>query len=283
MYINADASPSQLKAQQKKADKYGFKILAPDAKDAGGIKGIFFAMSQLNSAKEDLSKVVLIVDTVKKFAKMLDKDSIQTFLNLNRQLVAKPGSGAARRHGLERHAETAAELHGAHREEAHPPRERGVEDASPSSSERRKAARGMMSTGDRRWPPPAARESRWRGTPRLEEQAVSRAPRDVERHGLDAGAGVGGERHVGGAAPSSSAMRPRRRPRVPPPHPPRRHPVARSRRRLPARRAGPGPTAGRRRRDSGRPGARAAGRGRGSRGGTVTGRCSRRPSPPPHR
>jgi len=89
IYINADASPSQLKAQQAKADKYGFKILAPDAKDAGGVKGIFFAMSALDSAKQDLSKVIMIVDTVKKFAKMLDKDSIQTFLNLNRTLVAK--------------------------------------------------------------------------------------------------------------------------------------------------------------------------------------------------
>jgi KaiC/GvpD/RAD55 family RecA-like ATPase len=89
IYINADASPSQLKAQQEKADRFGFKILAPDAKDAGGVKGLFEAMEALNIAKQDLSRVVFIVDTVKKFAKMLDKESIQIFLNLLRKLAAK--------------------------------------------------------------------------------------------------------------------------------------------------------------------------------------------------
>ena len=89
IYINADASPSQLKSQQEKASRFGFKILAPDAKDAGGVKGVFQSLEALVDAKQDLSKVVFIVDTLKKFAEMLDKKSIQTFINLCRKLVAK--------------------------------------------------------------------------------------------------------------------------------------------------------------------------------------------------
>jgi hypothetical protein len=89
MYINADASPSQLKDQQVKADKYGFSILAPDAKNAGGVPGIMKKLQELAAYEISLSDVVIVVDTLKKFVNMLSKDDLKNFLNLLRTLVAK--------------------------------------------------------------------------------------------------------------------------------------------------------------------------------------------------
>lgn len=89
LYINADASPSQLKAQQVKADKHGFKILAPDATDGGGVSGLMKALVELSELDVDLSDVVIIVDTLKKFTDMLSKAELKSFINLLRKLQAK--------------------------------------------------------------------------------------------------------------------------------------------------------------------------------------------------
>lgn len=88
-YINADASPSQLKSQQEKADEHGFKILAPDAKDAGGVNGLMGKLTELSQTDINLSKFVLIIDTLKKFVDMLSKNELKNFINLLRKLVAK--------------------------------------------------------------------------------------------------------------------------------------------------------------------------------------------------
>lgn len=88
-YINADASPSQLKSQQDKADRHGFSILAPDAKDAGGVNGLMATLSDLSMMDISLNQAVLIVDTLKKFVDMLDKKQLKGFINLLRKLVAK--------------------------------------------------------------------------------------------------------------------------------------------------------------------------------------------------
>ncbi len=88
-YINADASPSQLKSQQEKADKHGFSILAPDAKDAGGVAGLLKTLTDLGQMDVSLNKAILMVDTLKKFVDMLDKGQLKSFINLLRKLVAK--------------------------------------------------------------------------------------------------------------------------------------------------------------------------------------------------
>ena len=88
-YINADASPSQLKSQQEKADTHGFRILAPDAKDAGGVNGLMGKLSELSHMDVSLSNFVLVVDTLKKFVDMLSKAELKNFINLLRKLVAK--------------------------------------------------------------------------------------------------------------------------------------------------------------------------------------------------
>lgn len=91
-YINADASPSQLKSQQAKATEHGFNILAPDAKDAGGVNGLMKKLTDLSQMDVSLSKFVLVVDTLKKFVDMLSKAELKNFINLLRKLVAKGGT-----------------------------------------------------------------------------------------------------------------------------------------------------------------------------------------------
>lgn len=89
IYINADASPSQLKAQQVKADKYGFTILAPDATDGGGVTGLMKSLVELSQLDCSLSEDVLIVDTLKKFTDMLSKKDVSSFITLLRKIQAK--------------------------------------------------------------------------------------------------------------------------------------------------------------------------------------------------
>ena len=91
-YINADASPSQLKDQQVKAGKHGFNILAPDAKDAGGVRGLLDRLTALSKMDVSLTKLVLVVDVLKKFVDMLSKGELKAFINLTRKLVAKGGT-----------------------------------------------------------------------------------------------------------------------------------------------------------------------------------------------
>jgi hypothetical protein len=91
-YINADANPSQLKYQQTKADKHGFRILAPDAKDAGGVKGLMQTLVDLSKLDVRLDDTVLVFDTLKKFVDMLSKGEMKSFMGLLRKLAAKGGT-----------------------------------------------------------------------------------------------------------------------------------------------------------------------------------------------
>lgn len=88
-YINADANPSQLKAQKDKAENSGFNILAPDAKDSGGVAGLLKTLHGLANLDVTLNQAVLILDTMKKFTDMLDKKQVKEFIALLRSLVAK--------------------------------------------------------------------------------------------------------------------------------------------------------------------------------------------------
>ena len=88
-YINADANPAQLKYQQVIADRAGFMVLAPDAKDEGGVAGIMDKLVELSKLDTSLTGMALIVDTVKKFVDMLSKGELKKFLSLIRKLVAK--------------------------------------------------------------------------------------------------------------------------------------------------------------------------------------------------
>lgn len=89
IYINMDASPAQLADQFEQAKRHGWTIIAPDMAGEGGIKAMLEALQEMSTSNEPLTDKVFIVDTLKKVAEMLNKDSIKAFIMLCRRLVAK--------------------------------------------------------------------------------------------------------------------------------------------------------------------------------------------------
>lgn len=88
-YVNADANPSDLKRHQAHAKAHGYFVLAPDAKAGKGPQDIVSKLRALNETGGDLSELVVILDTLKKFANMIDKSRMRAFLALMRGLSAK--------------------------------------------------------------------------------------------------------------------------------------------------------------------------------------------------
>lgn len=88
-YVNADANPSDLKRHQAHAKAHGYAVLAPDAKAGMGPIDIITRLKKINESANDLSDFVLILDTLKKFANMIDKNKMRALLALLRGLSAK--------------------------------------------------------------------------------------------------------------------------------------------------------------------------------------------------
>ncbi len=88
-YVNADANPSDLKRHQAHAKAHGYFVLAPDAKAGKGPQDIVNKLRALNDVGGDLFDFVVILDTLKKFANMIDKSRMRAFLALMRGLSAK--------------------------------------------------------------------------------------------------------------------------------------------------------------------------------------------------
>lgn len=88
-YINADASPSDLKRHHGHAVEHGYIVLAPDAKVGKGPKDIIAKLQRINQSTGDLSNVVIILDTLKKFTEMINKNQLRAFLALLRGISTK--------------------------------------------------------------------------------------------------------------------------------------------------------------------------------------------------
>lgn len=88
-YINADASPSDLKRHYNHASQHNYVVLAPDAKVGKGPRDIIAKLNQLNIAGAELSDVVIVLDTLKKFASVIEKKNMRDFLALMRGISTK--------------------------------------------------------------------------------------------------------------------------------------------------------------------------------------------------
>jgi hypothetical protein len=88
IYINADASASDIKNYKLHAMEYGYTLINPDLTNGTADKVIeelrFASISQ-----SDCSKVVIILDTLKKFGDMMNKAKSKQFNSLLRALTAK--------------------------------------------------------------------------------------------------------------------------------------------------------------------------------------------------
>lgn len=88
-YINVDSPPDKLKQQQIHAEQHGYKVICPDAKAEKSIDDAIKALKALAGCDEDLSNIVLIFDTLKKFIGMLNKDTATAFYKLLRKIAAQ--------------------------------------------------------------------------------------------------------------------------------------------------------------------------------------------------
>jgi len=88
-YVNVDASADQLKGYHDHARENGYTLLAPDlhvGKSADDVVEMLFRMSK---ADENYAGTVLVLDTLKKFAEMMNKKLAKDFYSMLRSLTAK--------------------------------------------------------------------------------------------------------------------------------------------------------------------------------------------------
>lgn len=89
-YINADDSYAGLVCKLEIAERYGFHMLAPSFKDFRAADFLFY-LSQLIKSESAKGKII-ILDTLKKFADLMDKKSSSNFGAVARSFVQHGGS-----------------------------------------------------------------------------------------------------------------------------------------------------------------------------------------------
>jgi thymidine kinase len=88
LYINADASASDIKHYQHHAQDYGYKLINPDLTD-GSAEKVIDELRNIAKSQDDFSNDVLVLDTLKKFTDMMNKTRAKEFYSLLRKLTAK--------------------------------------------------------------------------------------------------------------------------------------------------------------------------------------------------
>ena len=88
IYINADASASDIKYYKHHAMEYGYALINPDLKGKGA-EDVVSELQKISTSDVDSSKTVIILDTLKKFGDLMHKSKIKVFNNLLRTLTTK--------------------------------------------------------------------------------------------------------------------------------------------------------------------------------------------------
>lgn len=88
IYINADASASDIKHYQHHARDHGYNLINPDLTN-GSAERVIEELRHLAQSNVDFSKDVIVLDTLKKFTDMMNKTRAKDFYSLVRTLTAK--------------------------------------------------------------------------------------------------------------------------------------------------------------------------------------------------
>ena len=88
IYINADASASDIKDYKYHAMEYGYTLINPDLTNGTADK-VIEELRFASTSQSDCSKVVIVLDTLKKFGDMMNKAKSKQFNSLLRTLTAK--------------------------------------------------------------------------------------------------------------------------------------------------------------------------------------------------
>ena len=88
MYINADAAADQLKEYKGHATRSGYTLLSPDM-SSEPVGAIVTYLNDIAASDSNLSNIVIILDTLKKFTDVMSKGSAKSFYSMCRTLSAK--------------------------------------------------------------------------------------------------------------------------------------------------------------------------------------------------
>ncbi len=89
IYVNADASPGDLIAQQQHATCHNYNVIAPDAIRGKGVIDVIDRFEAMAKSDTSLDSYVFVIDTLKKFVDMLDKKQLKNILATFRNLTVK--------------------------------------------------------------------------------------------------------------------------------------------------------------------------------------------------
>jgi hypothetical protein len=88
-YINCDASPSDLKRHFEHARGNKYKLIAPDAIPGKSPRDVLLEFKEYLESGTDLSKAVIILDTLKKFVDVIEKRAAKELYSLLRGLTVR--------------------------------------------------------------------------------------------------------------------------------------------------------------------------------------------------
>lgn len=88
-YIDADSPPSEHPRMKDAADAFGFRFLNPDANQGTSVEGLLDTLKQASESDADLTDWVFFIDTLKKMADLLQKNSVKAFFSMCRKLAAR--------------------------------------------------------------------------------------------------------------------------------------------------------------------------------------------------
>ncbi|EKD87975.1 MAG: hypothetical protein ACD_35C00110G0001 [uncultured bacterium] len=86
-YIDADSPASDHKRMKELADRHGFKFLNPDCNPGTTMEGLLSTLQQIADAHSELEGWIIFVDTLKKVADLMSKNSVKNFYQLARKLA----------------------------------------------------------------------------------------------------------------------------------------------------------------------------------------------------
>jgi hypothetical protein len=88
-YINCDASPSDLKRHFEHAKNHNYKLIAPDAIPGKSPRDVLLEFREYLESGTDLSNVVIVLDTLKKFVDVIEKRAAKELYSLLRSLTVR--------------------------------------------------------------------------------------------------------------------------------------------------------------------------------------------------
>ena len=88
-YINLDASAADLKGYHEHSQNNNYKLVAPDMHQGRSVADVKNIFEELAASEYDLSNVVFILDTLKKFNDMMNKTNSSEFFTVLRRLTAR--------------------------------------------------------------------------------------------------------------------------------------------------------------------------------------------------